>query len=101
MIHDTLCFTLSISESFISGSEITCKFDHSMRSSVYKCVVIVDIQVLFWGVRELKRIQFQTVDKPRIDIECAGHVLSSSIIQNTKKNPNFSVPVKFFDVVCD
>ena len=56
-------------------------------------------QVLFWGMRELKRIQFMSVDKPRIDIECAGHVLSSSVIQNAKKNPNFIILVKQFDVV--
>lgn len=56
-------------------------------------------QVLFWGVRDLKRVQLTSVDKPRIDIECAGHVLASSVIQNYKKNPNFGTPVKFFDVV--
>ena len=60
---------------------------------------MVLLQVLFWGVRDLKRVQLQTVDHPRIDVECAGHVLASSIIQNCKKNPNFSVPVKYFDVV--
>ncbi|XP_059174098.1 otoferlin-like isoform X2 [Physella acuta] len=56
------------------------------------------IEVLFWGVRDLKRVQLQLVDHPRIDIECAGHVLSSSVLQNSRKNPNFSVPVKYFDV---
>jgi hypothetical protein len=55
--------------------------------------------VLFWGVRDLKRVQLTSVDKPRIDIECAGHVLASTVIQNYKKNPNFGTPVKFFDVV--
>ncbi|KAH9496796.1 hypothetical protein Btru_010276 [Bulinus truncatus] len=56
------------------------------------------IEVLFWGVRDLKRVQLQSVDHPRIDVECAGHVLTSSVIMNCKKNPNFSVPVKYFDV---
>ncbi|XP_055886227.1 otoferlin-like isoform X5 [Biomphalaria glabrata] len=56
------------------------------------------IEVLFWGVRDLKRVQLQSVDHPRIDVECAGHVLSSSVVLNCKKNPNFSVPVKYFDV---
>jgi len=45
-----------------------------------------------------------TVDKPRVDIECAGHILYSSVIQNAKKNPNFSTPVKFLELVshlCD
>lgn len=56
------------------------------------------VEVLFWGVRDLKRLQLTHVDRPRIDIECAGHVLQSSVIANAKKNPNFSILVKFFDV---
>ena len=56
------------------------------------------IEVLFWGLRDLKRIHLLTVDKPRVDIECSGHILYSSIIQNAKKNPNFSNPVKFLDL---
>ncbi|KAG8190919.1 hypothetical protein JTE90_014400 [Oedothorax gibbosus] len=56
------------------------------------------IEVLFWGVRELKRVHLMTVDRPRVDVECAGHILQSSIILNYKKNPNFSTPVKHFDV---
>ncbi|XP_050683960.1 otoferlin-like [Leptidea sinapis] len=56
------------------------------------------IEVLFWGLRNLKRIHFLSVDKPRVDIECAGHIIYSSIIQNAKRNPNFSNPVKYIDV---
>ncbi|XP_030765645.1 otoferlin-like isoform X2 [Sitophilus oryzae] len=56
------------------------------------------IEVLFWGLRDLKRIHLLTVDKPRVDIECAGHILYSSIISNSRKNPNFSTPVKFLEL---
>ncbi|XP_017781557.1 PREDICTED: otoferlin-like isoform X2 [Nicrophorus vespilloides] len=56
------------------------------------------IEILFWGLRDLKRIHLLTVDKPRVDIECAGHILYSSIIQNARKNPNFSTPVKFLEL---
>lgn len=56
------------------------------------------IEVLFWGLRDLKRVHLLTVDRPRVDIECAGHILYSSVIQNAKKNPNFQTPVKFLDV---
>ncbi|KAI4470846.1 fer-1-like [Holotrichia oblita] len=56
------------------------------------------IEVLFWGLRDLKRVHLLKVDKPRVDIECAGHILYSSIIQNAKRNPNFNTPVKFLDV---
>lgn len=56
------------------------------------------IEVLFWGLRDLKRVQFMSVDRPRVDIECAANILQSSIILNYKKNPNFMIPVKHIDL---
>ncbi|XP_068680917.1 otoferlin-like isoform X1 [Montipora foliosa] len=56
------------------------------------------IEVLFWGVREMKRINLTTVDRPQVDIDLAGHVIQSTVITNAKKNPNFQNPVIFFDV---
>lgn len=56
-------------------------------------------QVLFWGLRDLKRINLAQVDRPRVDIECAGRGVQSVLIQNYKKNPNFSTLVKWFEVV--
>ncbi|XP_045464673.1 otoferlin-like isoform X3 [Harmonia axyridis] len=56
------------------------------------------IEVLFWGLRDLKRVHMLSVDRPRVDVECAGQILSSTIIQNAKKNPNFTNPVKFFEI---
>ena len=59
------------------------------------------LEVLFWGLRDLKRIHLLTVDRPRVDIECAGHILYSSVIPNAKKNPNFNTPVKHLELVCN
>lgn len=56
------------------------------------------LEVLLWGLRDLKRIHFMSVDRPRIDVECSGKILSSSVIQNAKKNPNFPMMLKFFDL---
>ncbi|XP_029705528.1 otoferlin isoform X1 [Takifugu rubripes] len=56
------------------------------------------IEVLFWGLRDLKRINLAQVDRPRVDIECAGKGVQSVVIQNYKKNPNFSTLVKWFEV---
>lgn len=39
------------------------------------------------------------VDRPRVDIECAGKGVQSALISNYKKNPNFSTLVKWFEVV--
>ncbi|KAM3861226.1 otoferlin isoform 2-T2 [Diretmus argenteus] len=56
------------------------------------------IEVLFWGLRDLKRVNLAQVDRPRVDIECAGRGVQSTLIQNYKKNPNFSTLVKWFEV---
>lgn len=48
------------------------------------------IEVLFWGVREMKKLQFTSVTRPRIDVECAGHVISSLPLVDANKNPNFA-----------
>lgn len=55
--------------------------------------------MLFWGLRDLKRVNLAAVDRPRVDIECAGKGVQSSLIQNYKKNPNFGTLVKMFEVV--
>lgn len=55
--------------------------------------------MLFWGLRDLKRVNLAQVDRPRVDIECAGKGVQSSLIHNYKKNPNFSTLVKWFEVV--
>ena len=68
-----------------------------MTLTMYTCIIIC--QVLFWGVREMKRINLTTVDRPQVDIDLAGHVIQSTVITNAKKNPNFQNPVIFFDVV--
>uniref|UniRef100_A0A1I8P4F1 C2 domain-containing protein n=1 Tax=Stomoxys calcitrans TaxID=35570 RepID=A0A1I8P4F1_STOCA len=56
------------------------------------------LEVLFWGLRDLKRVHFMSVDKPRIDVECSGKILSSNIIQNAKKNPNFPNMLKSIEL---
>ncbi|ESN95703.1 hypothetical protein HELRODRAFT_114638 [Helobdella robusta] len=56
------------------------------------------IEVLFWGVRDMKRVQFMAVEKPRVDVECSGKIISSSIIRSCRRNPNFSAPIKYVDV---
>ncbi|KAM4731898.1 fer-1-like protein 6 [Anableps anableps] len=48
------------------------------------------LEVLFWGLRELKKVQLLSVDRPQVFIECAGKTLRSSVIQKYKSNPNFT-----------
>ncbi|XP_023661455.1 fer-1-like protein 6 isoform X2 [Paramormyrops kingsleyae] len=54
------------------------------------------LEVLFWGLRELKKVQLLPVDRPQVFIECAGKGIRSSVIQSYKSNPNFTVMVDSF-----
>lgn len=70
-----------------------------MQNTKLVNVSVVNPQVLFWGLRDLKRVNLAQVGRPRVDIECAGKGVQSSLIQNYRKNPNFSTLVKWFEVV--
>ncbi|XP_063069858.1 fer-1-like protein 6 isoform X2 [Engraulis encrasicolus] len=56
------------------------------------------IEVLFWGLRELRKVQLLSVDRPQVFVECAGSSVCSSVIRSYKSNPNFTVLVDAFDV---
>uniref|UniRef100_A0A8C4ZD49 C2 domain-containing protein n=1 Tax=Gadus morhua TaxID=8049 RepID=A0A8C4ZD49_GADMO len=51
------------------------------------------LEVLFWGLRELRKVQLLSVDRPQVFIECAGKTLRSSVIQSYKSSPNFTTLV--------
>ncbi|XP_056005334.1 dysferlin-like isoform X10 [Ostrea edulis] len=57
------------------------------------------IEVLCWGVRNMKKFQLAAVTSPSIEFECGGHIFESKVIKNTKKNPNFDENILFFDVM--
>uniref|UniRef100_A0A672V2C0 C2 domain-containing protein n=1 Tax=Strigops habroptila TaxID=2489341 RepID=A0A672V2C0_STRHB len=48
------------------------------------------IEILFWGLRDLKRVNLFEVDQPQVIIECAGKKVESEVIMAYKENPNFT-----------
>uniref|UniRef100_A0A3B4VIG5 Fer-1-like protein 4 n=1 Tax=Seriola dumerili TaxID=41447 RepID=A0A3B4VIG5_SERDU len=56
------------------------------------------IEVLFWGLRELKRVQLFEVERPMMRVECAGRQLESEEIVSYKTHPNFKELVRYIDV---
>ncbi|NWU48686.1 FR1L4 protein, partial [Dromas ardeola] len=56
------------------------------------------IEILFWGLRDLKRVNLFEVDQPQVIIECAGKKVDSEVIVTYKENPNFTELVKYMDV---
>lgn len=47
----------------------------------------------------MQKFQLSAVTSPSIEFECGGHVKESNVIKSTKKNPNFTENILFFDVV--
>ncbi|KAM6053793.1 fer-1-like protein 4 isoform 3-T3 [Chlamydotis macqueenii] len=56
------------------------------------------LEILFWGLRDLKRVNLFEVDQPQVIIECAGKKVESEVIVAYKENPNFTELVKYMDV---
>ncbi|XP_049327745.1 fer-1-like protein 4 [Astyanax mexicanus] len=56
------------------------------------------IEVLYWGLRDLKRVNLFEVEKPQVRMECSGQLIESGEIESYKQDPNFKEVVKHFDV---
>ncbi|KAM4710242.1 dysferlin [Discoglossus pictus] len=56
------------------------------------------IEILAWGLRNLKSYQLASVTSPSLIVECGDEMIQSCVIKNVKKNPNFDVCVLFMEV---
>lgn len=57
------------------------------------------MQVMCWGVRNMKRYQLATVTSPNVEFEIGGYMTQTKLIPDTNKNPNFDEPLLFLDIV--
>uniref|UniRef100_A0AAZ3SQG3 C2 domain-containing protein n=1 Tax=Oncorhynchus tshawytscha TaxID=74940 RepID=A0AAZ3SQG3_ONCTS len=56
------------------------------------------VEILAWGVRNLKNFQLASVTSPSLQVECGGIMVQSCVIRSTKKKPNFDINTLFIDV---
>ncbi|XP_044010396.1 otoferlin [Aphidius gifuensis] len=47
-------------------------------------------EIIFWGVRDMKKINCISINKPKIILECSGIQIVSEVIDNYKKYSNFN-----------
>lgn len=57
------------------------------------------VEVMCWGIRNMKKYQLLEVSSPNVEIEINGAIQESKIIKDMAKNPNFDDPILFFDVM--
>lgn len=56
-------------------------------------------QVLFWGMRNMKRVMVFNVNSPKIYIDFGSKRMESDTIENMDERANFRKRVQAFDVV--
>uniref|UniRef100_A0A3P9Q4B1 Myoferlin n=1 Tax=Poecilia reticulata TaxID=8081 RepID=A0A3P9Q4B1_POERE len=62
-------------------------------------VQLTAVEILAWGLRNMKTYQLAAVSSPSLVVECGGLRVESAVIKNMKKSPNFPGSVLFIKVV--
>ncbi|KAK0180464.1 hypothetical protein PV327_006103 [Microctonus hyperodae] len=61
----------------------------NLPSGIRPVMISHRMEIIFWGVRDMKKINNTRINKPRIVIECCGIYMNSEVIENAKKFCNF------------
>jgi len=70
----------------------------SVPTGIRPVLVRTGIEILCWGVRNMKKYQLASVTSPSVAFEIGGKIVESNVIKNTKKNPNFKTTTFFLDL---
>uniref|UniRef100_A0A663E8H8 Myoferlin n=1 Tax=Aquila chrysaetos chrysaetos TaxID=223781 RepID=A0A663E8H8_AQUCH len=62
-------------------------------------VQLTAVEILAWGLRNMKNYQLAPVMSPSLIVECGGEMVESVVIRNLKKTPNFPSSVLFMKVL--
>lgn len=72
---------------------------YMVPQGVRPVVQLTAIEVLAWGLRNMKMYQLAPVTSPCLVVECGGERIQTAVIKNMKKCPNFQGNVLFLKVL--
>ncbi|KAK9529891.1 hypothetical protein VZT92_011440 [Zoarces viviparus] len=89
-----------------SGESDLPLFPHKRSENLYMVphgirpvVQLTAVEILAWGLRNMKPFQLASVSSPSLVVECGGERVESAVIKNMKKGPNFPSSVLFIKVL--
>ncbi|CAF4203893.1 unnamed protein product [Didymodactylos carnosus] len=68
-------------------------------AAIRPLLVRTGIEILSWGVRNMKTYMLSDVENPQVVFEVGGREIESSIVRNSKQAPNFDNPLLFIDAM--
>lgn len=62
-------------------------------------VQLTAIEVLCWGIRNMKTFELSPISSPSVEFDCGGKVVQSKRMKDAKQNPNFENPVLYLEML--
>ncbi|XP_070621719.1 fer-1-like protein 5 [Erythrolamprus reginae] len=59
---------------------------------------LMAVEILAWGLRDMKHYKLMAVNNPSLIIECGGETIQTTIIRNMQEYPNFSINIYLMKV---
>lgn len=72
---------------------------YSIPSDIRPKMTRYRLEVIFWGVRDMRKIKYIPVRRPRIIVECVGVYIKSEVMKNARKFSNFEEPHIMIELV--
>ncbi|KAM4524314.1 myoferlin-like isoform 2-T2 [Odontesthes bonariensis] len=72
---------------------------YMVPQGVRPVVQLTAVEILAWGLRNMKSYQLASVSSPSLVVECGGQRVETAVIKNMKKSPNFPGSVLFIKVL--
>lgn len=57
------------------------------------------LEMIFWGVRDMRKIKYMAVRRPKVIVECSGVYIQSEVMSNVRKFSNFQKPHVMIELV--